>query len=78
MKHSEIEKHIGERVTINGYGDLAFEFEVKPLIYDRDNNFDIRILRLTKGGLVQLQVDGKVFHTCVPSKNVDLFRDGQW
>ena len=72
MKRSEVNNHIGERISINGSGDLAIEPDKKPFIYDKTGEYDIRLLRLTKGGLIEFEVDGKHRYV-VPPYNVDLY-----
>ena len=71
MNKSDVKKSIGKLCTVNGYGDLAMESEMKILIY---NKTKVKIIRLTRSGLIQVQSpDNKLFS--IPQKNLDIIQN---
>lgn len=75
MKKDAVELHVGEKVYLNGIGDLAFSGELKPFLYYRGyENRYMTIVKLTRGGMVYLKGDDEKFYS-VPPKNVDLWED---
>ena len=72
MNRDEVVENIGELVTMNGMGDLAMSPEYRKYIGDKEGKFSLRILKLTRGGMVHLEdTTNGVIHS-VPPKNVDL------
>lgn len=69
MSQDEVKRNVGQRVIINGRGDLGIDAELRTLINRPE--LDIVIVKLTKGGKAYLQY-GKTYYT-VPVRNVDLF-----
>jgi hypothetical protein len=61
-----IVKNIGRKVYVNGDGDLAFNGELRGIIF---NKTELTILKLTKGGMAYLVDDENNFYS-VPPRNV--------
>jgi hypothetical protein len=61
-----MEKNIGNKVYIKGSGDLAFSSEFRDII---KNKIPLKIVKLTKSGLVYL-VDNKNNFYTVPLRNI--------
>lgn len=79
MKHADVEKHLGDFCTLNGYGDLMMDGEVKEYIKAPcDLEYPLQIVKLTKGGLVHVAyyTPDRHHEFSVPAKNVDLV--GMW
>lgn len=68
MKRSDIEFNIGNFCTVNGYGDLAFESDMKLLIYQKTK---VTLIKVTKSGLIQVQGPNDEYYS-IPQKNLDL------
>ena len=67
MKNNEfIQKNIGGRVYVTGDGDLAIHAELRKIIF---NKTELRIVKLTKGGMAYLSDDDNNFYS-VPPRNV--------
>ena len=66
MVFEDIKNNIGVHVVLNGRGDLVMTH--RKYIYD---DHGLRIVKLTKGGLVYLQDENGNF-VSVPPKNVEL------
>lgn len=73
MNHQEIRDNVGNRVLINGCGDLMMDGQIKRSKIICNTEKDIRINKLTKGGLVMLEVDGKLFNCPIPPRNIDPY-----
>ena len=69
MKRCDIEENIGNFCTVNGYGDLAFESEMKPLIYRKTQ---VKIIKITKSGLIQVQDQANRKYYSLSQRNLDL------
>jgi hypothetical protein len=65
-----ISQNIGKKAIVNGNRDLAFNGELKPIIF---NKTELTIVKLTRGGMAHL-TDGKRFYT-VPPGNVDVIEE---
>lgn len=68
-KRRLLESKIGQRVDINGYGDLGMDAEMRPFIWN--NESVILVVGITKAGLVNIEVDGDRQYS-VPMRNVEL------
>jgi len=66
-----IEKNIGNKVIIDGTGDLAMSGELREFIF---NKTPLTIVSLTKGGMAYL-VDSKGKFYKVPPKNIVLLEN---
>ena len=64
--HDFITENIGSTVYITGDGDLAFNGELRRVIF---NKTELTIVKLTKGGMAYL-TDGKGKFYSVPPRNV--------
>ena len=64
--HEFIEKNIGNKVYVTGDGDLAMCIEFRKIIF---NKTELRIVKLTKSGMVYLVDEENNFYT-VPPRNV--------
>lgn len=69
MRREEVNNHVGQLVTLNGYGDLAICGELRQFIFN--NMRFLTIVKLTRGGMVYLRGDDGEFYSVRP-KNVDL------
>jgi len=72
MNREEIELSIGAKVRINASGDLQMEPQFRLFVQEKDRW--MRIVKLTRGGMVYLYGDDAKFYT-VPPKNVDMFHE---
>lgn len=68
MDINDVDKHIGQRVRVNGSRDLFFCGELRPII--NNDSIELIIVKRTKRGLIYLQADKKFY--AVPPHNVDL------
>jgi hypothetical protein len=76
MKLSEIPKHIGDKVTLNGAGDLAFSSEFRPYLYPRPEIKPMfTIIKTTRKGQVYIQCDANNRFLAVNARNIDLIED---
>lgn len=59
----EVLESIGETVYVSNKGDLAFDSEMKSLIYKK---VPLKIEKLTKGGMVYLSDENGKFYSIPP------------
>jgi len=83
MNRIEIQQNIGNKVILDGRGDLGMDGDLRPLIY---NKTPLTIIGLTKGGKAYLREDiistemvhgviprsTKIKYYSVPPRNVNL------
>jgi hypothetical protein len=62
MTEKEILDNIGQTVFVSNVGDLAFDSEMKRLIYRK---IPLTLVKMTKGKMAYLQ-EGKKFHSVPP------------
>jgi len=70
MKRKYVNQHAGHLCQLNGDGDLGIQPELRRYIRDGGEN-GLRIVRLTKGGMVLLR-DSDSRQVQVPPRNVEL------
>ena len=72
MKREDVKPDLP--VIITPYRDLMFMFDVKPFITTIHDKYPkiFPVVKLTKGGMVEIQVEPKL-RISVPPSNVDLW-----
>jgi hypothetical protein len=66
--HEFIKQNIGNKVYVSGERDLAFNGELRKIIF---NKTELTIVKLTRGGMAHLVDSDNKFYT-VPPSNVNL------
>lgn len=74
MKRKDVEENTGAKIRINGLGDLAFEGGLRKYIYDKEHKYDLRIEKLTRGGMVWVRDLTNNKFISVPAKNVTVLK----
>lgn len=69
MKPFEVAENVGEWATINKSGDLLFDKAFTPFV---KGQIPVRIVKLTRGGLAEIECNSPKLLTVVPPKNLDL------
>ena len=72
MIFADVKNHIGEKVYMNGRGDLAMSQPFRKYLYPRPEPEPIfTIIKVTKSGLVQIQAENGELMS-LGCKNIDL------
>jgi hypothetical protein len=73
MKFSEVKQSIGQKVTLNGRGDLAMDSVCRHYIYPKPEiPFLFTIEKITRKGLVLIKCLSDNVSISVPAMNIDL------
>jgi hypothetical protein len=73
MKLSDVPNHIGATVTMNGKGDLAIDGRFREYIWpEPEKPYLFTIVKVTRGGLVQLRDECGRLLEPLKARNIDL------
>lgn len=81
MNHDQIRAHVGQLVRCSSCGDLWMDGGLRPILALGALGPLVELVRLTKGGLAVVRLDGKEYQ--IPPRNVyhrdiESVRDFQW